>query len=97
MSPDPGSGQLTQSSPLLQPTIGANGQLVAPTVARLQPQYVLAHLPGSTRQSFMLLTPFVPVASTTERQNLTAYMTASSDPADYGALPRLSDPLRPNR
>jgi uncharacterized membrane protein (UPF0182 family) len=34
----------------------------------------------------MLLTPFVPVGASTERQNLTAFMTASSDPSDYGTL-----------
>jgi hypothetical protein len=67
-------------------TLGANGQLVTPQVVRLAPQYVLAHLPGSTQQTFLLLTPFVPVGTSTERQNLTAFMTASSDPSDYGTL-----------
>jgi uncharacterized protein len=85
VSPDPGSGQLTSGSPFLQVT-GSNGQLLAPQVARLQPQYVLAHPPGSTQQSFLLLTPFVPVGTSTERQNLTAFMTASSDPNSYGRL-----------
>src|SRR5262249_42449581 len=79
VSPDPGSGQLSSSSPLLQTIVGNNGQFVPAPVQRLQPQYVLAHPPGSTQQSFMLLTPFVPVGSSTERQNLTAFMTASSD------------------
>jgi uncharacterized membrane protein (UPF0182 family) len=55
-------------------------------VARLAPQYVLAHPPGSTQQSFLLLVPFVPIGSATERQNLTAFMTASSDPGNYGQL-----------
>jgi uncharacterized membrane protein (UPF0182 family) len=79
VSPDPGSGQLSSSSPLLQTIVGNNGQFVPAPVQRLQPQYVLAHPPGSTQQSFLLLTPFVPVGSSTERQNLTAFMTASSD------------------
>ena len=86
VSPDPGSGQLSSSSPLLQTIVGSNGQFVPAPVARLQPQYVLAHPPGSTQQSFLLLTPYVPVGSSTERQNLTAFMTASSDPQNYGAL-----------
>jgi len=86
VSPDPGSGTLSQSSQIGQTVLGTNGQLQPAPVARLQPQYVLAHLPGSTQQSFMLLTPFVPVSTSAERQNLTAYMTASSDPQDYGAL-----------
>ena len=86
VSPDPGSGQLTQNSQIGQSVLGANGQLGPPPVARLQPQYLLAHLPGNTQQSFMLLTPYVPLSSSTERQNLTAFMTASSDPVDYGTL-----------
>jgi uncharacterized membrane protein (UPF0182 family) len=86
VSPDPGSGQLSSSSPLLQTLVGNNGQFVPAPVARLQPQYVLAHPPGSTQQSFLLLTPFVPVSSSANRQNLTAFMTASSDPGNYGQL-----------
>ncbi|HUJ64949.1 MAG TPA: UPF0182 family protein, partial [Acidimicrobiales bacterium] len=43
-------------------------------------------LPGSTQQTFMLLTPFVPIAATTNQQNLTAFMTASSNPGSYGQL-----------
>ncbi len=86
VSPDPGSGPLSSSSPLLQPVVGANGQFVTPQVARLAPQYILAHPPGSTQQSFLSLIPFVPVGTATERQNLTAFMTASSDPSNYGTL-----------
>jgi uncharacterized membrane protein (UPF0182 family) len=86
VSPDPGSGQLSSSSPLLQTLVGNNGQFVPAPVARLQPQYVLAHPPGSTQQSFLLLTPFVPISSSANRQNLTAFMTASSDPSNYGQL-----------
>jgi uncharacterized membrane protein (UPF0182 family) len=85
VSPDPGSGPLSNNS-ALAPILGPNGTLVAPPVARLQPQYVLAHLPGSTQQSFLLVTPYVPTGSSTERQNLTGLMTASSDPGNYGAL-----------
>ncbi len=92
VSPDPGSGQLSSSSPLLQTIVGNNGQFVPAPVQRLAPQYVLAHPPGSTQQSFMLLTPFVPVGSSTERQNLTAFMTASSDPGNYGALTAYETP-----
>ena len=63
--------------------MGANGQLLPAQVARLAPQYILAHPPGSTQQSFMAIIPFVPVGSATERQNLTACMTASSDPGNH--------------
>ncbi|MGH9055671.1 MAG: UPF0182 family protein [Acidimicrobiales bacterium] len=86
VSPDPGSGQLSANTLLGQQVLGSNGQLLPPPVNRLQPQYVLAHLPGQTQQTFMLITPYVPVASTTSRQNLTAFMTASSGPTNYGQL-----------
>ncbi len=86
VSPDPGSGQLSSSSSYLAPSLGANGQPLPPQVARLAPQYILAHPPGSTQQSFMTIIPYVPVGSATERQNLTAWMTASSDPNHYGTL-----------
>ena len=36
-----------------------------PPVQQLAPQYILAHLPGSTQQSFLLVTPFVPVGGRT--------------------------------
>ena len=85
VSQDPGSGQLSQNTQIGQSVLGST-QVGPPPVARLQPQYVLAHLPGSTQQSFMLLTPFVPLSSSTERQNLTGFMVASSDPNDYGTL-----------
>ncbi len=86
VSPDPGSGLLQNITATPTSVVGSNGQVVAASVQRLQPQYVLAHLPGQTQQTFMLLTPFVPQASTTNQQNLTAYMTAASDPGDYGQL-----------
>jgi uncharacterized membrane protein (UPF0182 family) len=86
VSPDPGSGPLSNITAAPTASIGANGQLVPPSVQRLQPQYILAALPGSTQQSFILLTPFVPIAATTNQQNLTGFMTASSDPGTYGQL-----------
>jgi uncharacterized membrane protein (UPF0182 family) len=95
VSPDPGSGPLSNNS-AFTPVIGPNGSLVAPPVARLQPQYILAHLPGSTQQSFLLVSPYVPTGSSTERQNLTALMAASSDPATYGALSVYETPFGSN-
>ncbi len=95
VSPDPGSGQLSSSSPLLQPTVGANGQLVTPQVARLAPQYILAHLPGSTQQSFMLLDSLrAGRHRRPQRQNLTAFMTASSDPSRLRHAHGLRDAAR---
>jgi uncharacterized protein len=86
ISPDPGSGPLTQNTVPFTATVGSS--LTAPSVQRLQPQYILAHSPASNQQTltFMLLTPFVPNSTSTSSQNLTAFMTASSDPGTYGQL-----------
>ncbi|MBO0747412.1 MAG: UPF0182 family protein, partial [Acidimicrobiaceae bacterium] len=83
ISQDPGSGPLS-NSPIGQTVLEANGRLATIT-ARLQPEYILATLPGQTRQDFLSLQTFVPV-SETKQQNLTAFMTASADPSDYGQL-----------
>jgi uncharacterized membrane protein (UPF0182 family) len=83
ISQDPGSGPLS-SSPLGQTVLNANGTITTVT-ARLQPEYILATLPGSTKQDFLSLQTFVP-QSQTKQQNLTAFMTASADPSDYGQL-----------
>ncbi len=88
VSQDPGSGPLSESSVGAQ--ILPNGQPAPP--ARLQPSYLLAHPPGQTSQSFMILTPYVPVSPSDKQQNLTAYLTASADPSDYGTLTLYTTP-----
>ncbi|MGI8754025.1 MAG: UPF0182 family protein [Acidimicrobiales bacterium] len=87
ISQDPGSGNLgqTQLATALSPNV-TGGVAQVPTTPRLQPEYILAHLPDSTEQRFLSLQPFEPVSSSTKQQNLTAFMTASADPNDYGQL-----------
>lgn len=86
VSPDPGSGVLN-NTPIASTVLGANGQQVT-QVNRLQPQYIEASLPGTKQQgvNFLLITPFVPISATGSTQNLTGFMTASSDPSTYGQL-----------
>jgi hypothetical protein len=55
------------------------------TAQSVMPVYELLALPGQTQQSFVLVQPFVP-SSNGDKQTLTAFMTASSDPDDYGQL-----------
>ncbi|MBV9660425.1 MAG: UPF0182 family protein, partial [Acidimicrobiales bacterium] len=90
VSPDPGSGPLSNTSPTgAAVTGGANtNTTIAPSVPRLQPQYILASLPGQSQPSvnFLLIAPFVPNSLTGSSQNLTGFMTASSDPVTYGQL-----------
>jgi uncharacterized membrane protein (UPF0182 family) len=83
VSPDPGSGPLSNSSPLITTS---STTFQSPRCSSWRRSTCWRTLPGSTQQTFMLLEPFVPIGSTTERQNLTAFMTASSDPQDYGTL-----------
>ena len=42
--------------------------------------------PGESQASFKLLRPFVPFSTDDSKRNLQAFMTASSDPQDYGSL-----------
>lgn len=59
------------------PTIGsANGS------QQMQPYYVLMRPPGSSAEKFILFIPFTPNG----KNNMVAWMAASSDPADYGQL-----------
>jgi uncharacterized membrane protein (UPF0182 family) len=56
------------------------------TAARFVPYYTMFHPAGDGAASFQLYRPFQPFSTTDQRKELIAYMTASSDPADYGQL-----------
>jgi uncharacterized membrane protein (UPF0182 family) len=60
------------------PTLTASG---AASVA-IRPYYQLIRLPGGTSEEFELVIPFVPA----DRQNMVAWMAASSDQPHYGQL-----------
>ena len=53
---------------------------------RFVPYYSMLRSPGETEASFKLLRPFVPFSTDDSKRNLQAFMTASSDPQDYGSL-----------
>jgi uncharacterized protein len=53
---------------------------------RFVPYYSELRAPGETQASFKLLRPFVPFSTDDSKRNLQAFMTASSDPQDYGSL-----------
>ncbi|MEY2400940.1 MAG: uncharacterized protein QOJ08_1051, partial [Ilumatobacteraceae bacterium] len=53
---------------------------------RFVPYYSMLRSPGETQASFKLLRPFVPFSTDDSKRNLQAFMTASSDPHDYGSL-----------
>jgi uncharacterized membrane protein (UPF0182 family) len=54
--------------------------------ARQDPYYLELRLPDATSQEFQILQPFVPQSSDDKQENLTAFMVAKCDPADYGQL-----------
>ncbi len=53
---------------------------------RFVPYYSMLRSPGESEASFKLLRPFVPFSTDDSKRNLQAFMTASSDPQDYGSL-----------
>lgn len=59
---------------------------------RLRPYYLLMRAPGEDSESFQLVLPFVPEG----RQNMVAWLAASSDPEDYGRLLALELPASEN-
>jgi len=50
------------------------------------PYYSMLRSPGEAAASFKLLRPFTPFSTDDSKRNLQAFMTASSDPQDYGKL-----------
>ena len=56
--------------------------------APLVPYYMLSRLPNEELEKFRLVLPFVPEG----RNNMVAWLTASSDPADYGSLTAFAFP-----
>jgi uncharacterized membrane protein (UPF0182 family) len=67
--------------------VDANGNPIDPSSHPMDPYYLLMRLPGDSSESFLLLRPFVPKQSgALNKQVLTGFMTAQSDPSDYGRL-----------
>jgi uncharacterized membrane protein (UPF0182 family) len=67
--------------------VDANGNPIESGAAPMDPYYLLMRLPSSKSESFLILRPFVPKQSgAPNKQVLTGFMTAESDPDDYGRL-----------
>ena len=54
--------------------------------SRFTPYYTMFGDPDGADEDFVILRPFVPFSSDDQRTELQAYMTASSDPDNYGQL-----------
>jgi uncharacterized membrane protein (UPF0182 family) len=85
ISADPNkAGIQTGSAP---GAVDANGNPIESGAAPMDPYYLLMRLPSAKSESFLILRPFVPKQSgAPNKQVLTGFMTAESDPDDYGRL-----------
>jgi len=94
LSPDPGVSAVSRSTPAVTPGVpGAPIGNVVPTRRlssgasnRIPAAYQLQKLPGDEKESFSILLPYVPFSKDNGRQQLTAFLTARSDPGEYGRL-----------
>ena len=92
VSPDPGSGVIA-SSEITALASGANAaanssnapQSATSTGKRIDPFYLNIKLPGQD-EHFIILSPFVPVSSGNSQTRLVSFLTANSDPEQYGQL-----------
>jgi hypothetical protein len=80
---DPG---ITPEGAQSTPITNEQGEPVGTRETRIAPYYLQMQLPGEEQDQFALLRPFVPVDPGDDRRELTAFMTAGSDPDEYGKL-----------
>lgn len=59
---------------------------ITSTTPRQRPYYLYIRLPGDDHESFLLLQPFVPVSADNKQVRLVSFMTAKSDPDEYGKI-----------
>ena len=86
---DPGSGVLqpTTSTQAAQPAAPGRPAVAPSRRDRMDPYYLQMRLPGQEKEGFLILQPFVPVATSgQEPTNLASFMVAKSDPEEYGRL-----------
>jgi uncharacterized membrane protein (UPF0182 family) len=76
--PEDRSGQLRQSPGAASLPLAVS----SPGREPMRPYYLLARLPGETREHFVLVLPFTP----NNKQNMVSYMAARSDPDGYGTI-----------
>ncbi|MCZ7529208.1 MAG: UPF0182 family protein [Acidimicrobiia bacterium] len=56
------------------------------TSKRMDPLYLLTKVPGDETEGFLILQPFVPISEKDRLINMRSFMTAKSDPGEYGKL-----------
>jgi len=86
LSPDPGSGRLTAAPLQAAAPQAPNPKGATSTGNRMRPYYLYINQPEEQEPSFIILQPFVPVSAGNKQTRLVSFMTASSDPRNYGEL-----------
>jgi hypothetical protein len=73
---------------------GRTATVVLSKKRRMEPYYLQMRLPGQSKESFLILQPFVPTARGGEElTNLVSFMVAKSDPGEYGTLEAYQMPV----
>jgi uncharacterized membrane protein (UPF0182 family) len=88
---DPGSGRFqlgtaTTTAPVPGPGPARPVTTEPAKGKRMAPYYLQMQLPGQTKESFLILQPYVPVSRDDRLTNLLSFMVAKSDPGEYGSL-----------
>jgi uncharacterized protein len=89
VSPDPGSSVPSDFTTFVDTsgdTATNQPQAATSTGRRIDPYYLFLKLPGDEKESFVILEPFVPVSSGNSITRLSSFLTAKSDPGEYGKL-----------
>ena len=63
-----------------------SGRVQDSNKAKFEPYYTMFQAPDASTSEFVLFRPYVPFSADGARQELQGFMTASSDPSDYGTL-----------
>ncbi len=90
VSSDPGSGAIdptdTATESGTSATVTRAPREAASTGKRIDPYYLYLRLPGDTDESFVAITPYVPLSAGNSLNRLVSFLTAKSDPGEYGKL-----------
>jgi uncharacterized membrane protein (UPF0182 family) len=85
ISPTFGSGSPKQTLKRTL-TVNSQGYVTSSHLTPMSPVYQVMALPGQSEQQLVLSTIFTPAANGTQVQSLSAFMTVTSDPDDYGKM-----------
>ncbi len=85
VSPTTGAGTPSQSLAQTEVTDAA-GNVIASSLSPMSPIYQVGSLPGVDHQQLLESIAYVPAGNSSTVQGLSAFMMATSNPADYGHL-----------